>query len=194
MAGSRYVVWNGTTLAEYRWDGAHDCIVTVDNGLISVQRLRQFLQRCNVESILVFGCKAGQRAAEVNVPDAGWHGLATYCRLRALEADPFVTIRDLITGANRLASDMGFDQIAEVLCREDLLDRAYADFVRYRSPTLPIACDRSKTDEGALREGTTASLGHHPPEGNPVVLMHFDMCRAYGNPQDCVIDDSEFSP
>ena len=37
MLGSTYIVWNGSTLREYRWDGRqHDCSVTIDFHLISV--------------------------------------------------------------------------------------------------------------------------------------------------------------
>jgi len=184
IAGSTYVVWNGTTLREYRWDGMHDCTVAIDRGVISVQRVREFFLRHNIEVIVYFACQAGQPAAEVNTPDHGWQGLATYCRLGALEENPSITIRDLVTRANAIAWEMGFDQVAEVLCREDMLDRPY-----FSRP------GKGTGGEDGPREDSKSILGDPTCENSKAIaFMSFDMCRTRGNPHDYVIGDDEFSP
>lgn len=121
---SPYVVWDGKVLKRYEPTEWHDCIVCNDFRLISLQRHRLFVAEKGFEPIILFPCKIGEPTLEVNLPtDNGssrWNGLATYCRLKVL--NKIITTRELISRANLLAEDMGFDQVGEVLCKEELLD------------------------------------------------------------------------
>jgi hypothetical protein len=165
MNSKRYVVWDGQTLSDYRWNGNHDCMVTVDRRLISVQRLRTWVIARGMDPIVVFACQSGMPAAEVNIPGHGWRGLASYCRQKAMEENPSITIRDLITRTNALVQEMGFDQVGEVICEERFLERRLFDVI---GP--PAANDA------------------------PVVLLVLDMCRTPGQVFDFVADFDEFSP
>lgn len=123
MSNSRYVIWNGQELTEYKWDGkTHDCLIATDGKLVSIQRIRQDCLRQGIEPIIYFSCQSGQPSFEINTPDQELGGLATYCRLQVLKENPSITIRELITRTNHLMADMGFNQVSEVVCIEDILD------------------------------------------------------------------------
>ena len=90
----RYVVWNGSTLTDYHWDGIHDCAVCSDMRLISVQKVRQYFLSHGIEPIILFTCQRGQPALEVNTVDQGWRGLGSYCFLKVLAKNPAICIRE----------------------------------------------------------------------------------------------------
>jgi len=121
---SPYVVWDGKILKRYEPTEWHECIVCTDYRLISLQRHRLYVAEKGFEPIILFPCKIGEPTLEVNVPnDNGilqWNGLATYCRLKVF--NKIITTREFISQANLVAEGMGFDQVGEVLCREELLD------------------------------------------------------------------------
>ncbi len=93
MSNPRYVVWNGLTQTDYQADGADDRLVTYDNRLISVQKLRRYFLRNGIEPVIVFTCQVGQPALEVNMADKGWRGLASYCFSKVLAENPAISIR-----------------------------------------------------------------------------------------------------
>ncbi len=144
MSNPRYVVWNGRTQNDYQEDGSHDCMVTYDSQLISVQKLRRYLLSNGIEPVIMFTCQVGQPALEVNTADQGWRGLASYCFSKVMAENPAISVRDLVTRVNGLIAEMGFDQVGEIICNEDLLDHPWFE-PPYSKPVFMMFFDMCRT-------------------------------------------------
>ncbi len=145
MSNPRYVVWNGITQKDYQWDGRHDCAVTYDNHLISVQKVRQYSIGKGLEPVVVFTCQMGQPSVEVNLADEGWRGLGSYCFTKVMTENPDITFRNLITRMNDLIAEMGFDQVSEVICNEELLDHSVRNEPPYSKTVFMMFFDICRT-------------------------------------------------
>ena len=117
----------------------------------------------------------------------GWQPTVAW---RALEENLSISVRDLITRSNAIARDMGFNQAGEVVCRKYFLDHPYSRLGRQVS--LPASIPG---EVAGVKASSRNTPGRRFREySKPIAVMHFDMCRTRGNPQDYVIDNDEFSP
>jgi hypothetical protein len=145
MSNPRYVVWNGRKQKDYHWNGSHDCAVTYDNHLISVQKVRQYFLRNGIEPVIEFTCQVGQSSVEVNIADQGWRGIGSYCFSKVVAENPAITFRNLIRRMNDLIVEMGFDQVSEVICKYDLLDHTLRNEPPYPKPLATMFFDICRT-------------------------------------------------
>jgi hypothetical protein len=117
----RYVVWDGSVETDYVEDPIwHDCAITYDGGLISVQKIRHWVLHKNIVPTVFFACKGGHESYEME----GVGGVFTHCLARVIEHDPNVTYRDAVRLINEAIKLKGVKQICEIVCREDVLDMA----------------------------------------------------------------------
>jgi hypothetical protein len=93
---------------------------------MSIQELCKYFFKAGFEPVIIFACQSGKSAMEIKISDKSF-GLASYCFRNALNENHSITIRDMITRMNSLIAEMGFDQIGEVICREDLLDHPFLE-------------------------------------------------------------------
>lgn len=119
----KYIVWDGINEEPYTDSTTlHDCMITVDGELISVQkRRREILDKSFIVPTVVFACKSDQSAAERQI-NGRTVGIFTHFWLDILERNPMVTFRDAICLANIAMQQEGLEQQAEVICRIDILD------------------------------------------------------------------------
>jgi hypothetical protein len=123
----KYVVWDGITEEPYIENPTlHDCMITVDMELISVQKRRREMLRTNIVPTVVFACKGGQSAFEKKINDKG-RGVFSYYWNDLLRRDPNVTFREAIRQVNVSMQNEGLEQRAEVVCRIDVLDMPVDD-------------------------------------------------------------------
>lgn len=118
----RYIVWDGTTEVDYLDEGSgHDCVISSDGELLSVQkRRREILENNNVPTV-VFACKRGETVMEQPI-GGKVRGVFSHCWRALLEHDPNVTFRDAVRLVNECMKQNGVKQTCEVVCREDVLD------------------------------------------------------------------------
>jgi hypothetical protein len=122
---SRYIVWNGESLRDYE-DTGHDCMVSSDPELISVQEQRRLVISKGLEPVVVFACERHHVAYETSFHGRG-NGVFSFYSLLALRKDRALTVGDLITRTNRLMHRNGYVQRCEVICRADLLNCVFLE-------------------------------------------------------------------
>lgn len=125
-----YVIWNGAEEVLYKEPNYHDCMISYDGELISVQNIRKNLLRKGILPTIIFACQAGKPAYSMSgelVENSG--GVFTLSWLKVLEQNPNPTYRDLIvkvnTGITKEIANDGLTQISEIICRKDVLDRRW---------------------------------------------------------------------
>jgi hypothetical protein len=116
----RYIIWDGTTEVDYVDEGSsgHDCMLSSDGELLSVQKHRREILKNNNVPTVVFACKRGETAMEQ--PSTG--GVFSHCWTTLLEHDPNVTFRDAVRLVNEAMKQNGVKQTCEVVCRKGVLD------------------------------------------------------------------------
>jgi hypothetical protein len=118
----RYIVWDGTTEVDFVDEGSgHDCMISSDGELLSVQKCRQEILENNNVPTVVFACKRGEKAKEQPI-GGKVVGVFSHCWTALLEHDPNVTFRDAVRLVNEVMKQNRVKQICEVVCREDVLD------------------------------------------------------------------------
>lgn len=113
----QYVVWNGSVERQHVEADLNYAMVTSDFETVSIRELKSLLTRDDfpVEHILVFGCEPGGTCYST-----GRGGAFTLAYLKHFAFSK--TLRKLITQVNGELEMGGYNQRAEVVCREDLLD------------------------------------------------------------------------
>jgi hypothetical protein len=118
----KYVVWDGINEEPFTDDTTwHDCMISVDMELISVQKLRREMFTANVVPTMVFACKRNQ-ASIVKRFDGEFKSVFSHFWLDIVNRIPMVTFRDAICLVNIAMQQEEVEQRAEVVCRIDILD------------------------------------------------------------------------
>ena len=120
----KYVVWDGIDENEYVEDlEFHDCMVTSDEKLISVQKLRQYVIKRGINPTVIFSCRSGETSTEMFL-DGKSRGVFTYHLVKVLE-NKEITFREIIRLVNKKMKDSGISQTSEIICRPDILDTRF---------------------------------------------------------------------
>ena len=75
---SKYVIWDGVTKQKFVEDSlSNDCMVMYNNELQSVQKVRDLVIEGGAIPTIIFACKKGQSAHEIEI-NGKWQGAFTY--------------------------------------------------------------------------------------------------------------------
>ena len=117
---NKYIIWDGFTKQKYVEDSIHDCMVMYNNELLPVQKIRDLVVEGGAIPTIIFACKKGQRANEIEV-NGRWNGAFTYIYTR-ISGITKLTFKDAISKINEHLIATFDDQICEIICREDVLE------------------------------------------------------------------------
>jgi hypothetical protein len=145
-----YVVWDGINEEPFTDDTTwHDCIITVDMELISVQKLRREMFMPNVVPTMVFACKREQTAIVKRI-DGKMKSVFSHFFCDILNRIPMVTFRDAICLVNIAMQQEEVEQRAEVVCRIDILNMPVMEASLPDKAHMIMIMDmcRTKSDKG----------------------------------------------
>lgn len=91
-----------------------------NNELQSVQKIRNLVIAEGALPTIIFACKRGQSAHEIEI-NGEWHGAFTYY-FNLIPGTSNITYKDGIKRINNLLKASGNEQISEIICREDVLE------------------------------------------------------------------------
>ena len=118
---SKYVIWDGVTKQKFAEDSiSSDCMVMFNNELESVKRVRDLVISNGGVPTIIFACKKGQSAHEIEI-NGKWQGAFTY-NYNLILGIQKLTFKNAIKKINSLLKASVKDQICEIICREDILD------------------------------------------------------------------------
>jgi hypothetical protein len=129
---AQYVVWDGVEERPYVETDVHDCMVTHDSELISVQKVRRQMINEGKEPVIVFACESGETCMEQAGKE---NSVFTYFLIKHFSWSS--TLRNLVNKMNNDVWKHNYRQKAEVLCRADLLDTPLG-IVPHRHNCTPI--------------------------------------------------------
>lgn len=146
----KYVVWDGITEEPYIDDPVwHDCMISVDMELISVQKLRRKMLKSDIVPTVVFACGSGHGSFEKQI-NGETRGVFSYYWNDLLRRDPDVTFREAIRLVNISIRAEEPEQRAEVVCRIDILDMPVMEVSLPDKAHILMIFDmcRTKSDKG----------------------------------------------
>ena len=118
---SKYVIWDGVTKQKYFEDSIYnDCLVMHNMELQSVQEVRNIVIAEGAVPTIIFACKKGQSAHEIEI-NGRWNGAFSYYYTCIL-GTPKLTYKDAISKINEHLIATVDNQMCEIVCREDVLE------------------------------------------------------------------------
>ena len=138
-------MWDGLNEISYIEDSRyHDCMILSDGSYISVQKRRQEAINHGIVPTIVFACKRGEKAIEIEIQGKVVGAFSHYWKSMLIK-NPDVTFRDAVRLVNQTMKQKCIRQKCEVVCRADVLDMKELDTSLPGSEHMTMIFDMCRT-------------------------------------------------
>jgi hypothetical protein len=129
---TKYVTWDGNSEVIYEYPGQQDILYVEGlRSILKIQHLRKNLILSGYLVTVIFSCKPQTYSYTARFEfDNQWHDVFGHCFALVRQHYPEATYRDIIRLTNLAISKTGVMQQAEIICRQDILDKKFNQKIR----------------------------------------------------------------